>query len=113
LKNTFVIKKNFEFKKLFSKGKFYRGKTINLYIKENNKDYNKFGVCVSKKQGKAVHRNHIKRLIRESYKNLESTIKTGYSFVVIINKNIDIKNVSYYDVKEDFENILKNGGYII
>ncbi len=112
MKNTFVIKKNFEFKKLFSKGKFYRGKTINLYIKENNKDYNKFGVCVSKKQGKAVYRNHIKRLIRENYKNLESSIKTGYSFVVIINKNIDIKNVSYKDIEEDFENILKSGGYI-
>ena len=77
MKKTIMIKKNYEFKHLFSKGKFYYGEYIHMYIKETNQDTNKLGIAVSKKQGKAVKRNHIKRLIRENYKNLEMKMKTG------------------------------------
>ena len=31
MKNTIVIKKNYEFKNFFSKGKFYKGKFINMH----------------------------------------------------------------------------------
>ena len=68
MKNTVVIKKNHEFKTLFSKGKFYYGEIVHMYIKENNLGYNKFGIAISKKQGKAVYRNRIKRLIRYNYR---------------------------------------------
>ena len=86
MKNTYIIKKNYEFKNLFSKGKFYYGEFVHMYIKETSSSYNKFGIAISKKQGKAVKRNHIKRLIRENYKNFEDRIKTGVQILVIINK---------------------------
>ena len=35
MKNTVMIKKNYEFKKFFSKGKFYLGEYINMYIHFN------------------------------------------------------------------------------
>ena len=54
MKKTVMIKKNYEFKRLFSKGKFYYGNYINMYIKKSDKNYNKLGIAVSKKQGKAV-----------------------------------------------------------
>ena len=87
MKKTIMIKKNYEFKILFSKGKFYHGEFIHMYIKQTNQDINKFGIAVSKKQGKAVKRNYIKRLIRENYKNFESSIKTGTNILIVINKN--------------------------
>ena len=64
MKNTIVIKKNYEFKNFFSKGKFYKGKFINMYIHKSNLSVNKLGIAVSKKNGKANLRNKIKRLIR-------------------------------------------------
>ena len=57
MKKTIMIKKNYEFKHLFSKGKFYYGEYIHMYIKETNQDTNKLGIAFSKKQGKAVKRN--------------------------------------------------------
>ena len=75
MKKTIMIKKNYEFKILFSKGKFYHGEFIHMYIKQTNQDINKFGIAVSKKQGKAVKRNHIKRLIRENYRILKVVLK--------------------------------------
>ena len=75
------VKKNYEFKHVLSKGKYFSGKNIDAFIKDNNKDCNLLGLAISVKTAKAVKRNHIKRLIRENYKILEPQIKTGKSIV--------------------------------
>ncbi len=113
MKKTIMIKKNYEFKILFSKGKFYHGEFIHMYIKQTNQDINKFGIAVSKKQGKAVKRNHIKRLIRENYKNFESSIKTGTNILIVINKNKDIKDISFKDIEENFLRTLKKANVLV
>ena len=38
MKKTIKIKKRYEFKNLFLKGKFYYSEYINMYIKKNNKE---------------------------------------------------------------------------
>lgn len=106
MKNTIMIKKNYEFKKFFSKGKFYSGENINMYIHKNNLSYNMLGIAISRKTGKAVKRNRIKRLIRENYKNFENKIKDGTNILIIINKKADINKISYLDIFMDFEKIL-------
>lgn len=113
MKKTIMIKKNYEFKILFSKGKFYHGEFIHMYIKQTNQDINKFGIAVSKKQGKAVKRNYIKRLIRENYKNFESSIKTGTNILIVINKNKDIKDISFKDIEENFLRTLKKANVLV
>lgn len=113
MKKTIMIKKNYEFKILFSKGKFYHGEFIHMYIKQTNQDINKFGIAVSKKQGKSVKRNHIKRLIRENYKNFESSIKTGTNILIVINKNKDIKDISFKDIEENFLRTLKKANVLV
>ena len=67
MKNTLMLKKNYEFRKVLSRGKFFSGKFINAFIMENRKDYNLLGLAISVKTAKSVKRNRIKRLIRENY----------------------------------------------
>ena len=112
VKKTIVIKKNYEFKNLFSKGKFFHGEYIHVYVLKNNCNFNKFGIAVSKKQGKAVKRNHFKRLVRENYKILEPKIKEGYSVLFVGNKNKDISETNYYNIKENMEFALKKAGIL-
>lgn len=107
MNNTIIIKKNYEFKNFFSKGKFYNGKFITMYIHNNNQSLKKLGIAVSKKNGKAYLRNKIKRLIRENYKNLENNIKDGSNILILVKKDINIKEIDFYDIKNDFDKILK------
>jgi len=108
-----MIKKNYEFKNLFSKGKFYYGDYIHMYIKKGKYSYNKFGIAISKKQGKAVKRNRIKRLIRENYKNFESKIDKGTQILIIINKEKNIEEINFKDIENNFLRTLKKANILV
>ena len=113
MKNKIMIKKNYEFKTLFSKGKFYYGDFIHMYIKKGNSSINKFGIAISKKQGKAVKRNRIKRLIRENYKNFESRIEKGTQILIIINKEKNIEEITFKDIENNFLRTLKKSDILV
>ena len=108
MKKIKTLKKNYEFKNVLSKGKFFVGKYVTIYIKNNKKNENYVGIAVGTKVAKAVKRNRIKRLIRENYRLLERNMKTGYSIVFICRKNQNIEKINFYNVKEDMVNILKS-----
>lgn len=91
MKKTEMLKKNYEYKRVLTKGKYYSGKYIEAFIKTNDNNKNFLGIAIGVKIAKAVKRNHIKRLIRENYKNLEEKINSGNTVVFLWKKKIDIK----------------------
>ena len=106
MKKTEMLKKNYEFRAVLSNGKFYSGKCIIAFIKKNDyKNKNFLGIAIGTKIGKATKRNYIKRLIRESYKNIEKQIETGYTIVFLWKKKIDIKNAKYTNTQNDIKKI--------
>ena len=113
MKKTKMLKKNYEFKNVLSKGNYYSGFCIEAFIKKNNlKNENLLGIAIGTKIAKATKRNHIKRLIRENYKSLEDNINTGYSIVFLWKKKIDIKNANYKNIKKDMNKIFDKSGIL-
>ena len=96
-----TLKKNYEFKNVLSKGKFYVGKYIIAYILNNSKSENYFGVAVSSKIGNAVKRNRVKRVIRESYRVNKDKIKKGYNIVILCKKDLSFDKYNFNDVNND------------
>ncbi len=108
MKNTQMLKKNYEFRNVLSRGKYFSGKNIEMFLRNNNcQNKNLLGIAISVKIAKAVRRNHIKRLTREAYRNIENKLETGYSFVFLWKKKVDIKNATYDNILEDMEHIFK------
>ena len=112
LKKTEIIKKNYEFKYFFKKGKYYSGKLVEVFIFNNNSKKNKLGVAVSKKSGGSVVRNQIKRYIKAAYTDIEDMIINNCNLLIIWKKSVESTEASYLVIKEDLIRILKNHGNI-
>ncbi len=113
MEKTKMLKKNYEFKKVLSKGRHYSGENIEAVIMKNNKNCIFLGLAISTKIGKAVKRNMIKRLLRESYKDLERNIKEGFSIVFLWKKKSPISNATFYNIKKDMLDILEKANVLV
>lgn len=113
MKKTKMLKKNYEFNKVFSKGKYYSGKTIEAFILDNKENLNYLGLAISTKSGKAYQRNRVKRLLRENYQLLENQIKKGWTIIFLWKKKCSIKDAEFHQIGQDMLKILKNSGIYI
>lgn len=101
------LKKREDFNNISKKGNIIAGKLIFLKFLKNKLDFSRFGLIVSLKiSKKAVIRNKIKRQLRSIIKENFSNIKSGLDIIVITKPEIVNKN--YQEIKNDFENLLKN-----
>ena len=100
-----TLKKNYEFYNVLKKGKYIVKKHITVYIEKNKKDRNCIGIAINTRTFGAVNRNHIKRLIRENYKNLENSIETGNSIVFLWKKKTPLENAKYENIEKDMKKI--------
>lgn len=112
MKKTEIIKKNYEFKYFFKKGKYIPGKLLEIFIYQNNNEKNRIGIVVSKKVGGSVTRNKIKRYIRAAYTEIEEEIENTSNILIIWKKNVDSSNANFFDVKEDLIKIFEKSGIL-
>ena len=106
MKKTEMLKKHYEFRKVLSRGKYYSGKYIEAVILSNNKGKNTLGIAINTKIGKAVVRNKLKRLFRESYYFFEESIIDGQEIVFLWKKKQSVENANFNNIKADMQYIL-------
>ena len=81
------LKKNSDFKNVYTHGKSYANKYLVMYMLENNMGKNRIGISVSKKVGNSVVRHRVTRLIRESYRLHENIFNSSLDIVVVARKS--------------------------
>lgn len=101
--------KRWEFLRVYIENKKYTGRYLILHILLNQPD-RKTGIIVSRKLGKAIRRNRIKRLIREAYR-LNKHILSDNLHLVITAK-LGINNLKYKEVEKDLLSLYKKAGLI-
>lgn len=80
---TQSLKKNYEFRRLYQKGKSAASPCLAVYFRRNGGEGNRLGITVSNKVGNAVTRNRIRRRIREIYRLSEGGFRRGIDVVVV------------------------------
>lgn len=109
MKHTESLKKNYEFARVYRKGKYFTSKNLTLYVLSDKKSEKRIGITVSKKSyGRSVDRNRIRRLVRESYRDLEEKIKKNADMVFVIRKNNQIP--SFKVINNEVNYLLKLSG---
>lgn len=108
MKKTTMLKKNYEFRTVLTRGKCFKEKEIEIFVLKNNKKRNFLGIAIGTKNGKAFQRNRAKRIIRESYTKLENQIIDGNSIVILMNKNCSIENIKFAEVLKEMQKIFED-----
>jgi len=81
-----------DFNRVFKQSIRFAGKNLTVLAANNHKDYSRLGTAIPKKiVRRAIDRNRIKRVIRESFRVNQRSI-AGYDVVVLANKGVETKN---------------------
>ncbi len=88
------LKRNSDFRKVFYRGNSVANRFYVLYvIKKDRKRKTRVGFSVSKKVGKAVVRNRVKRICREVMRKRVYQFENGFDLVIIARS--DAAHLSY------------------
>lgn len=85
-----------QFSNVYKKGKSIVNRQVVMYYVKNQLDYNQVGFSVSKKVGKAVVRNRVKRLMKESFRLNKEKVCEGYDIVFVA--RVRLKDSTYQEV---------------
>ena len=93
MKKTYRVKRNIDFQAIIKQKKSVASRQFVLYYAKNDFNHYRAWVSVSKKLGKAVERNKIKRQVREMiYEIFEDQESSDYIVIVrngYLNKSFD------------------------
>ena len=100
------IRKPAEFRRVFSRGKRTSNSLTNVVAVKNDISYLRVGLSVSKRVGKAVTRNLVKRRIRSTFADMNIT--GGWDVVVTAKPNSS--EASYEDLGEAIQKSVERLG---
>jgi len=94
------IKNNYEFRRLYAKGERIGSSRMVIYRRRNRLGRNRLGITVSTKLGKAVHRNKIRRRLREIFRINTDKLNSGWDIVVVAKQKS--RYSTYSELEKDF-----------
>jgi len=101
------LKKDSDFKMVYNKGKSYGCKNLVLYYWPNGTDEFRVGFSISKKVGKAVVRNRIRRYLKESLQNFSPE---GEGMDLIFIGRIAANESDFFAVRKSMGYLFKKTG---
>lgn len=102
------LKKNKQFNYVYKTGKSMACKNLILIYTKNNSGKLKCGFSVSKKIGKSVVRNRVKRRIRESFRLIIDGADPNYNYIFIARPQAALDD--YKTISNSVKYLLKKTG---
>ena len=77
------LKKNRDFKTVYSNGKSRANKYLVMYVMDSGREDTRIGISASKKVGNSVVRHRFARLVRESFRLNKDILEDGKDIIVV------------------------------
>lgn len=115
----YAIKENHLYRKTFQRGKRWSGKLVSVYVLKDlaakrlkkanpQKQYiNRIGLSVPKREGGAIERNRVKRIIRAGLQGVERRHPLRRGFLIVIAARPGIERVKSPAVESELRYIFK------
>jgi ribonuclease P protein component len=100
---------NRQFKDILANGRRVRDKILTIYIAPNDCGYSRLGISISSSCGIAVERNHIKRLLRESFRLNQDKIPAGLDIIVLLSGRLRQSRFTYEQLSSSFLELFAAG----
>lgn len=94
------LKKKKDFLFLYQKGHRIKGKYFNVIYHENKLGYSRLGIVVSRKIGKAVLRNKIKRWVRELFRRNKQLLPFPMDLLIVATQGIE--NITWDEYRQEY-----------
>ena len=105
VKKVYRLRKRTDFNRTYKKGRSMANAFFVLVYRKSGLPVTRAGFAVSKKYGKSVKRNRIKRQLREIYRHRIPHIKDGYDLIFIVRKNA--RNIEFSKMENAVDDLLK------
>lgn len=105
-----IIKKNREYKDVYSYNSSVADYNLVLFKKKNNLTYCRYGFTCAKRIKKAVSRNKIRRLMKEIVRLNENNVISGYDIIFMARNNA--VNANYKELSKSFYKVLNRSNLI-
>ena len=105
-----TVKENYEFRRIYRKGKSYVSPYLVLYCQRNRAGRTRLGVTVSTKLGKAVVRNRIRRRFREIWLLNLPDMEPGWDIILVARGRA--VTASYQKMDKAYRGLLREAGLL-
>jgi len=106
LQNKLRLKRKKDFRKVYNYGKSVANRELVIFIMDNkNVETYRFGISVSKKIGKAVTRNRVKRLIKEAINSFLKEYELNNHIDIIIIARTPTSKMELYQFEKSIKDL--------
>ena len=110
MKAAVTVKENYEFRRIYRKGKSLVSPQMVLYWQKNRQGQSRLGITVSTKLGHAVVRNRVRRRFRELYRLHKPEMQPGFD-VILVARGRAVRS-TYQQLDETYLRLLRQAGLV-
>lgn len=99
------IRNRREYQVVYSNGLKRVGKHVVIFVFPTGRQETRFGITVTRKIGKAVIRNRMKRILREVIRKNFREWKGGIDLIFVAKK--EVIQASFHDIEDDIVGLLR------
>jgi len=106
-KSDRILKRD-RFREVYDTGRKVQARYFTGFVLLNQRENPRIGITATRKIGSSVERNHVRRLVRETFRKNKWLVPNGVD--IVINVKRPLVEASYSELESDFITFLKKAG---